>query len=209
MNDYPGLSKDEPGLLGNVFMKTAKRILAALAVIVCVLIAALFVLEIMGYTLFDKYGNMDGSVVRDNWQINYAPDPAMVAADPAANKYVRHIQPVKKYGPFKKAAAADRAYRLETDDGEYAGLLYRFNGKGNDHYCFIAADIIIAADNSMRINENLPNAWYELDHVTVSGEECKLEKGAFFSTDKEFESFLLGDCKLILKPYESLKDMAG
>ena len=190
-------------------MKTAKRILAALAAAACVLIAALFVLELMGYTLFDKYGYMDGSVVRDNWQINYAPDPAMVAADPAANKYVRHIQPVKKYGPFKKAAAADCAYRLETDDGEYVGLLYRFKGREKDHYCFIAADIIIAADNSMRLNENLPNAWYELDHVTVNGEECKLEKGAFFSTDKEFESFLLGDCKLNLTPYESLKDMAS
>ena len=114
-------------------MKTAKRILAALAAAACVLIAALFVLELMGYTLFDKYGNMAGSVVRDKWQINYAPDPAMVAADPAANKYVRHIQPVKKYGPFKKAAAADCTYRLETDDGEYAGLLYRFNGKEKDH----------------------------------------------------------------------------
>lgn len=199
------MPKGEPGLLGNVFMKTAKRILAALAAAACVLIAALFVLELMGYTLLDKYGDYDGFVSRDNWEIHYADDPAMVDADNAAA--IHFIQPVKKYGPFKKAATADCTYRLETDDGEYAGLLYRFKGKENDHYCFIAAYIIIAADNSTRINENLPNAWYELDHVTVNGEECKLEKGAFFSTDKEFESFLLGDCKLILKPYESLNEV--
>lgn len=186
-------------------MKTAKRILASLAAAACVLIAALFVLELMGYTLLDKYGDYDGFVSRDNWEIHYADDPAMVDADNAAA--IHFIQPVKKYGPFKKAATTDCTYRLETDDGEYAGLLYRFKGKEKDHYCFVAAYIIIAAAISTRINENLPNAWYELDYVTVNGEECKLEKGAFFSTDKEFESFLLGDCKLILKPYESLNEV--